>query len=80
LADCENLENRCLGVGAIKKIRLQISWSVFHPGLMFEGKGEEPTLRMEPLRGAPLRSAPTLLANIRLGWEGFPGTDPPAYL
>ncbi len=30
--------------------------------------------------GAPLREAPALLENIRLGWKGFLGTITPAYL
>jgi hypothetical protein len=35
--------------------------------------------RVEHLKGASLGWAPALLANIRLGWKGFPGTNTLAY-
>ncbi len=34
---------------------------------------------MEYLKGASLGNAPALLANIRLGWKGLPGTNTLAY-
>jgi len=35
--------------------------------------------RVEYLKGASLRQAPALPANIRLGWESLPGTNTLAY-
>jgi hypothetical protein len=34
---------------------------------------------MEYLKGASTGSAPTLLANMGLGWKGLPGTNTLAY-
>ncbi len=34
---------------------------------------------MEHLKGASLRYAPALSANIKLGWKGLPGTHTLAY-
>ncbi len=45
------------------------------PSLMYAGK-----TRNIPLKGAPLGLAPTLLANIRLDWKGWPGANTVAYL
>jgi hypothetical protein len=45
---------------------------------MFVGKaGAYP--RAEYLKGASLKYAPALPANIRPGWKGLPGTNDPAY-
>ncbi len=35
--------------------------------------------RAECLKGASLGLAPALLANIKLDWKGFPGTNTLAY-
>jgi len=35
--------------------------------------------RVEHLKGASLRKALALPANIRQGWKGLPGTNTPAY-
>jgi hypothetical protein len=35
--------------------------------------------RVENLKGSSLGQAPTLPANIRLGWKGLPGTNTLAY-
>ncbi len=56
---------------------------VFQPSLMFARKAEahpsEAPLRgcgrVEQLEGASLRQAPALLANIRLGWKTFLGSN-----
>jgi hypothetical protein len=34
---------------------------------------------VEHLKGASLGETPALLQNIRLGWEGLPGTNTQAY-
>jgi hypothetical protein len=39
--------------------------------------GDKP--RVEFLEGTPLRQALPLLANIRVGWKGFPETNTQAY-
>jgi hypothetical protein len=36
--------------------------------------------RVAHLKGASLRSAPAFLVNIRLDWEGLPGTNTLAYI
>ncbi len=56
---------------------------VFQPSLMFARKAKahlcEAPLRgcgrVAQLEGASLRQAPALLANIRLGWKSFPGSN-----
>ncbi len=45
----------------------------FQPSLMFALEGAYP--RVEHLKGASLRQAPALTANIRLGWKGLAGTN-----
>jgi hypothetical protein len=49
----------------------------FQPSLMFVLEGAYP--RVEHLKGASLRQAPALTANIRLGWKGLAGTNTRAY-
>jgi hypothetical protein len=53
----------------------------FQPSLMFPSKAgayaREELLKGE---GASLRQALALLQNIKLVWEGLPGTNTPAYL
>jgi hypothetical protein len=48
----------------------------FQPSLMFVGEAYD---RVERLKDASLRYDRALLANIRLGWTGLPGTNTLAY-
>jgi hypothetical protein len=47
-----------------------VSGKPFHLRLIFVGKA-----RVEHLKGALHRWAPALLASIRQGWKGLPGTN-----
>ncbi len=52
----------------------------YWPGLMFIGKAKsQPRGVGENLKGVSLDKAPALLANIRLGRKGLPGTNTLAY-
>jgi hypothetical protein len=48
------------------------------PSLMFVGEVKA-CPRVEHLKDASLQYAPTLPANIGLGWKGLPGTNSLAY-
>ncbi len=50
----------------------------FQPSLMFVGKAAAYP-RVEHLKGAYLGKAPALVANIRLGRKGLPGTTTLVY-
>ncbi len=57
-----------------------ISWlGLFHPSLMFAGKARS-LPRGENMKGFLLWLVLVLIANIRLGWKGLPGTNTQAYL
>ncbi len=49
----------------------------FQPSLMIVGKVRNN--RVEHLKDATLGQAPALIANVRLGWKGLPGTNTLAY-
>ncbi len=56
-----------------------LSLASFYASLNVRGSFQNPDLIVQNLIGALIRYAPGLLANIRLGWKGLPGTNTVAY-